>query len=276
MLIVGEMNTLEVKRVLDNGYIIFDAEDGELFLPRFEKPEGVKVGDEISVFLYRNARKEIVPTTMQPYVMPGEFGFLAVDEISSAGALLDWGLTRQLFMPSREMKMKMYRDREYLVYVYYDAVTQQIIATGRVDNYINVSEPNYRFNQEVDILVAFAHERGFKVIVNNAHWGMIYESEIFLEVNVGDKIKGYVKKVREDGKIDIALQPQGIHVVDSLSEQILSELKANGGRLDVSDRSDADEIASMFGCSKKSFKKAIGTLFKMRKIEIHEHYICLV
>ncbi len=270
------MNILEVKRVLENGYIIFDQEDGELFLPRFEKPEGLNVGDEVSVFLYRNARKEIVPTTMQPYVMPGEFGFLAVDEISNAGALLDWGLTRQLFMPSREMKMKMYQDREYLVYVYYDAVTQQIIATGRIDNYLNLSAPSYKFNQEVDILVAFAHERGFKVIVNNAHWGMIYESEIFLDVNVGDKLKGFVKKVREDGKIDIALQPQGIHVVDSLSEQILAKLKANNGTLDVSDRSDADEIASMFGCSKKSFKKAIGTLFKMRKIEIHEHYICLV
>ena len=277
MLEIGKRNILEISEVRADGYILKDMVDGDtLFMRRLELPEGAEVGKQVEVFIFMNAKREMVPTTMMPYIMPGEFGYLFVDEVSKAGALLDWGLSRPLFLPSREMTMRMRVDRSYLVYVYYDLVTRQIIATSRIDQYLNVSPAKYEFNDEVDILIASRHERGYKVIVNNAHWGMIYESEIFQEIEIGALYTGYVKNVREDGKIDISLQPLGFKVTDDLSEIIMDELHKNNGILRVSDRSDAGLIAEMFGCSKKSFKKSIGVLFKQRLIEIHEDYICLV
>lgn len=277
MLEIGKKNILEISEVRADGYILKDMVDGDtLFMRRLELPEGAEVGKQVEVFIFMNAKREMVPTTMMPYIMPGEFGYLFVDEVSKAGALLDWGLSRPLFLPSREMTMRMRLDRSYLVYVYYDLVTRQIIATSRIDQYLNVSPAKYEFNDEVDILIASRHERGYKVIVNNAHWGMIYESEIFQEIEIGALYTGYVKNVREDGKIDISLQPLGFKVTDDLSEIIMDELHKNNGILRVSDRSDAGLIAEMFGCSKKSFKKSIGVLFKQRLIEIHEDYICLV
>lgn len=277
MLEIGKKNILEISEVRADGYILKDMVDGDtLFMRRLELPEGAEVGKQVEVFIFMNAKREMVPTTMMPYIMPGEFGYLFVDEVSKAGALLDWGLSRPLFLPSREMTMRMRVDRSYLVYVYYDLVTRQIIATSRIDQYLNVSPAKYEFNDEVDILIASRHERGYKVIVNNAHWGMIYESEIFQEIEIGALYTGYVKNVREDGKIDISLQPLGFKVTDDLSEIIMDELHKNNGILRVSDRSDAGVIAEMFGCSKKSFKKSIGVLFKQRLIEIHEDYICLV
>ena len=277
MLEIGKKNILEISEVRADGYILKDMVDGDtLFMRRLELPEGAEVGKQVEVFIFMNAKREMVPTTMMPYIMPGEFGYLFVDEVSKAGALLDWGLSRPLFLPSREMTMRMRVDRSYLVYVYYDLVTRQIIATSRIDQYLNVSPAKYEFNDEVDILIASRHERGYKVIVNNAHWGMIYESEIFQEIEIGALYTGYVKNVREDGKVDISLQPLGFKVTDDLSEIIMDELHKNNGILRVSDRSDAGVIAEMFGCSKKSFKKSIGVLFKQRLIEIHEDYICLV
>lgn len=277
MLEIGKKNILEISEVRADGYILKDMVDGDtLFMRRLELPEGAEVGKQVEVFIFMNAKREMVPTTMMPYIMPGEFGYLFVDEVSKAGALLDWGLSRPLFLPSREMTTRMRVDRSYLVYVYYDLVTRQIIATSRIDQYLNVSPAKYEFNDEVDILIASRHERGYKVIVNNAHWGMIYESEIFQEIEIGALYTGYVKNVREDGKIDISLQPLGFKVTDDLSEIIMDELHKNNGILRVSDRSDAGLIAEMFGCSKKSFKKSIGVLFKQRLIEIHEDYICLV
>ena len=277
MLEVGKKNILEISEVRADGYILKDTVDGDtLFMRRLELPDGAEVGQQVEVFIFMNAKRDMVPTTMMPYIMPGEFGYLFVDEVSKAGALLDWGLSRPLFLPSREMTMRMRVDSSYLEYVYYDLVTRQIIATSRIDQYLNVSPAKYEFNDEVDILIASRHERGYKVIVNNAHWGMIYESEIFQEIEIGALYTGYVKNVREDGKIDITLQPLGFKVTDDLSEIIMDELHKNNGILRVSDRSDAGLIAEMFGCSKKSFKKSIGVLFKQRLIEIHEDYICLV
>lgn len=277
MLEIGKKNILEISEVRADGYILKDMVDGDtLFMHKLELPDGAEVGKQVEVFIFMNAKREMVPTTMMPYIMPGEFGYLFVDEVSKAGALLDWGLSRPLFLPSREMTTRMRVDRSYLVYVYYDLVTRQIIATSRIDQYLNVSPAKYEFNDEVDILIASRHERGYKVIVNNAHWGMIYQSEIFQEIEIGALYTGYVKNVREDGKIDISLQPLGFKVTDDLSEIIMDELHKNNGILRVSDRSDAGLIAEMFGCSKKSFKKSIGVLFKQRLIEIHEDYICLV
>lgn len=277
MLEVGKKNLLEVSEIRADGYILKDAVDGDtLFMRKMELPDGAEVGKEVEVFIFMNAKRDMVATTMMPYVMPGEFGYLYADEVSKAGALLDWGLSRPLFLPSREMTMRMQVDRRYLVYVYYDLVTRQIIATSRIEQYLNVSPPKYEFNDEVDILIASRHERGYKVIVNNSHWGMIYQSEIFQEIEVGALYTGYVKNVREDGKIDISMQPLGFKVTDELSEQIMEQLRQNNGILRVSDKSDSGLISEMFGCSKKSFKKSIGVLFKQRMIEIHEDYICLV
>jgi predicted RNA-binding protein (virulence factor B family) len=277
MVNIGSFNSLKVLRIGGGGYYLDGGEnEGEIFLPKTDVHTEVKEGDEISVFLTRNAKRNAIATTMTPFVMPGNFGFLTVDSVSTYGALLDWGVSFPLFMPSREWKARLRVDETYLVYVYYDTETRQIIATMHTERYLNLTTPSYKMNQEVELLIAAEHESGYKVIVDNAYWGMIYSSEIFEYVEIGMKTKGYVKYVREDGKVDVSLQKQGISVVNTLDDLILSSLEKKGGFLPFNDKSDPDEIADNFGCSKKAFKKCIGVLYKHRRIQIEEDGIRLI
>lgn len=278
MLNIGEMNTLKVARVAGTGcYLDGGDTEGEIFLPKTDvHKDEINVGDEIRVFLYRNARRNAVATTHEPSVMPGQFGFLSAESVSPYGALLDWGLTTPVFMPSREWKTRIRVGGIYLVYVYYDKETEQIIATMHTERYLDLRKPEYQMNQEVSVLFTEEHERGYRVIVDDAFKGMVYQSEIFEYVEVGMRTKGYIKFVRQDGKIDVALQKQGLSVVNSIDDIILSELQRNNGFLPFTDKSDPDDIADHFGCSKKAFKKCIGVLYKHRRISIEEDGIRLI
>lgn len=276
MLNIGEMNTLKVSRIGGAGYYLDGDDEGEIFLPKTDVHTDVAVGDEVTVFLYRNAKRNALATTHEPSVMPGHFGFLTADSVSTYGALLDWGLSSPVFMPSREWKTRIRVGNDYLVYVYYDKETEQIIATMHTERYLDIEKPSYAMNTEVSVLFTGTHELGYKVIVDDAFKGMVYSNEIFEYVEIGMRTKGYVKYVRADGKIDVALQKQGLSVVNSIDDLVLSELKRNGGFLAVSDKSDPDVIADMFGCSKKAFKKCIGVLYKHRRIVIEPDGIRLV
>ena len=277
MLNIGEMNSLKVLRIAGAGYYLDGGDaEGEIFLPKTDVHTDVAVGDEIKVFLYRNAKRNAVATTHEPSVMPGQFGFLSADSVSTYGALLDWGLSTPVFMPSREWKTRIRVGGTYLVYVYYDKETEQVIATMHTERYIDQSKPEYAMNQEVSVLITDTHPLGYKVFVDDAFKGMIYANEVFEYIEVGMRVKGYVKYVRPDGKIDVALQKQGLSVVNSIDDLIIADLQRSGGFIPVSDKSDPDEIADRFGCSKKAFKKCIGVLYKHRRIAIEDDGIRLL
>lgn len=273
---IGKINKLKVIDITDKGVYLEGGEEGHLFVPNRELQEKPAVGDELEVFVYRNAKRDAVASGIIPYAIAGEFDYLMVNEVSAAGALLDWGIAKDLFLPSREQTNKLKADRSYLVYVYYDEQTRQVIATMNIDKHLGLSKPEYKMNQKVDILVAKENEAGYRVIVDNAHWGIIYHSEIFEKVKYGMRTTGYVKCVREDGRIDVALQKQGFRATDSISSLILDELKQNGGFLPFNDKTDSQAIYDTFGCSKKNFKKTIGTLYHQRQILIEEDGISLV
>lgn len=273
---IGKINKLKVIDITDKGVYLEGGEEGHLFVPNRELQEKPAVGDELEVFVYRNAKRDAVASGIIPYAIAGEFDYLTVNEVSPAGALLDWGIAKDLFLPSREQTNKLKADRSYLVYVYYDEQTRQVIATMNIDKHLGLTKPEYKMNQKVDILVAKENEAGYRVIVDNAHWGIIYHSEIFEKVKYGMRTTGYVKCVREDGRIDVALQKQGFRATDSISSLILDELKQNGGFLPFNDKTDSQVIYDTFGCSKKNFKKSIGTLYHQRQILIEEDGISLV
>lgn len=274
---IGKINKLKVVSVADKGIIVENVESNEtLFVPNRDVKGDPKEGDEVSVFIYMDAKREMMGTMYIPYAVSGEFEFMTVKKVSAAGALLDWGIDRDLFLPSREQTAKLREGRAYLVHVHYDENTQQVVASMHLDDYMSKEFPTYKMNDEVEILVTKETDLGYTVIVDDKYWGLIYHSEIFERVDYAMRTVGYIKNVREDGKIDVALQKQGYQVVDELSGQVLEALEQNGGFLPYNDKTESDVIYNKFGCSKKSFKKTIGTLYRQRAIVIEERGIRLV
>lgn len=270
MIKIGEYNTLKVVKDLDFGLYLDGGSAGEILLPARYVPRNVKPGDELEVFLYHDNEGRLITTTAKPHATVGEFAFMEVRSVSNAGAFLDWGLMKDLLVPYREQKASMVEGRWYLVYVYLDNESSRIVASARINKFLDNVPADYEYNQEVDLIVADETELGFKVIINQKHWGLLYHSEVFKVLAKGDKLKGYIKEVREDDKIDVSMHKLGYAKVDGISQNILNVLNQNGGYMDVHDRSDAGEIYAIFGCSKKSFKKAIGSLYKNKYITLEE------
>lgn len=275
MVQVGKYNTLRVVKSLDFGVYLDGGDKGEILLPARYVPEICSIGDEIEVFVYFDSEDRIIATTEKPYAQVGEFAWLQVKSTNRFGAFLDWGLMKDLLVPFREQKVDMQQDYCYVVYVYLDHESGRIAASAKLNKFLDNLPVDYEFNQEVDLLVVQETELGYKVIINNAHWGMIYHNEIFCPVEKGDRIKGYIKHIREDEKIDVALQPVGYEKIDMLSSVILRSLRENDGYLPLSDKSSSEQIAEYFSCSKKNFKKAIGSLYKQRTIQILDNGIRL-
>ncbi len=268
----GRYNTLRVVKEVDFGLYLDGGEKGEILLPSKYVPEGTAVDDEIEVFVYFDSEDRLIATTEEPYIMAGEFAFLEVKSVNRVGAFLDWGITaKDLLVPFAEQRALMREGGVYLVYAYVDDVTGRIVASARVDKFLDNTPPAYGQNQAVEILVVQETELGYKVIVENSHWGMVYRNEVFSAINPGDYLTGYVKKVREDEKLDIALQPVGYRKAvgdGAISERIVEALRSAGGFLPYGDKTDADTIARTFGCSKKNFKKSLGALYKAHRIVI--------
>lgn len=273
---LGEMNTMTVVKEVDFGMYLDGNDEGEILLPSRYVPKGCKVGDTLDVFVYLDQDERPVATTLSPKAMVGEFAYLEVAWVNQYGAFLDWGLMKDLFCPFREQKMRMVKGNSYVVYVHLDKESYRIVASAKVEHFLSDERPPYKHGQEVDILVWQKTDLGFKVIIDNKFGGLIYKDQIFKYIHSGDRMKAYINTVRPDGKIDLTLQPTGLRQTKEFSETLLEYLKSNNGYCNLGDKSDAEEIYERFNVSKKTFKKAVGDLYKRKLINIAEKSITLV
>lgn len=267
MALLGKRNQLSVLRETASGLYLDGGNLGEILLPGKYIPEGTQEGDRLEVFLYRDSEDRLVATTEVPKAMVGEFALLKVIGFRrNIGAFLDWGLSKDLLLPLGEQEKRVEPGDRVVAYVFVDPTTQRIVASTRLGRFLGKTPANYRHNQAVRLMVAGETSLGFSVIVDGAHRGLLYKNALSVPVSVGDQLQGYVRTVREDGKIDVALTPTGYKRINPLARQILERLEANGGRLELDDKSSPEAIMEAFSTSKKAFKQALGTLFKERRV----------
>ena len=266
---IGEYNNLRINRMVDFGAYLIDEDTHEVLLPkRYLTPE-MKVGDNIKVFVYNDSENRPVATTETPHAVVGDFALMRVKAVNKVGAFLDWGLAaKDLLVPFSEQRVDMQAGRSYIVRVYLDPASQRIVASAKIAKFLNQSEPEYYHREKVDVLVVQRSDLGYRVIINNAHWGQIYQNETYQEVNIGDRFTAFVKQVRPDGKIDVTLAKIEKMRVDDLAERILDYLSAHNGEMALTDKSDPEDINKTFNCSKKDFKKALGLLYKQQKVTL--------
>ena len=273
---LGKYNQLEVVKEVDFGVYLNGDEDGEILLPKRYVPEGCKPGDMLNVFIYLDMDERLVATTLQPYAQVGEFACLEVAWVNQFGAFLNWGLMKDLFVPYREQKAKMVKGGKYIVYVYIDEESYRIVASAKVEHFLSKVRPEYDAGEEVDVLARQRTDLGYKVIVDNKFSGMLYHNEVFQPLSPGKCLQAYIKQVREDGKIDLALQKSGFEKVDDFAETLLQYIETQGGFTTMNDKTEAAVIYNTFGVSKKTFKKAVGDLYKKRLIMLEEGGIRIV
>jgi predicted RNA-binding protein (virulence factor B family) len=271
MALIGRYNSLQVVKHTDFGLYLDGGADGEILLPNryIPKDTPTEVEDWLNVFVYLDSEDKLLATTEKPKVQVGEFASLKVKEINSIGVFLDWGLPKDLLLPYSEEKRQLKQGDYCVVHVYLDKRTRRITATARLDRYLDKVAANYSLGQEVKLLVVEESDLGFKAVINNQHWGLIHKNEVFKFLRSGKQEIGYIKALRDDNKIALSLQPVGAQAADSLNEKILAKLRDNQGSLPVSDKSEPQVIADLFGVSKGNFKKAIGALYKNGQIVIH-------
>jgi predicted RNA-binding protein (virulence factor B family) len=272
---LGTFQALEVLRLVDFGAYLDGQELGDILLPKRYMPAGCKAGDFLEVFIYLDSEDRIIATTEEPLATAGDFALLKVVSVNQIGAFFDWGLPKDLLVPFSEQKSKMEEGHWYIVYVYVDDESRRMVATTKLDKYLDNVPPEYHAGQEVQLMIHSKTDIGYKVIVNNVHWGMLYQNEVFRPLKSGEQLTGYIKQVREDEKLDVSLQKPGIESAMDLSDRILSMLKEQGGFLAVTDKSSPETIYSFFGESKKNYKRAVGMLYKKRIITIESDGIRL-
>lgn len=273
---LGDYNRLTVLKEVDFRMYLDGGVEGEILLPSRYVPEGCKPGDELDVFIYLDQDEKVIATTLHPLAKVGDFAWLEVAWVNEYGAFLNWGLMKDLFCPFREQKKRMQKGERYIVYVKLDEESYRIMATAKVDKYLNQEMPKYKHGDEVQLLVQQKTELGFKVIIDNAFGGLVYENQVFRPITTGDRLKGYINNVRPDGKIDVTLQPTGRRQTEEFSDVLLRYLQENGGHCSLGDKSLAELIADRFKVSKKTFKKAVGDLYRKRIITISDSGIDLV
>lgn len=272
---LGKYNKLEVVKEVEFGMYLDGGEEGEILLPARYVPEDCKLGDVLNVFIYLDNEERLVATTLTPLVQVGQFACLEVAWVNQYGAFLNWGLMKDLFVPFREQKMKMQVGKQYVVHAHLDEESYRIVASAKVDRYLSKEIAPYEAGQEVDILIWQKTDLGFKAIIDNQYSGLLYESEIFQPLHTGMQLKAYVKQVREDGKIDLILQKPGQAKVEDFSATLLQYIRDNDGRILLNDKSPAEEIYDTFGVSKKTFKKAVGDLYKKHLVVLEADAISL-
>ena len=273
---IGRINTLRITRTVDHGVFLDGGESGEILLPTQQVPVPCSQGDAVEVFVYVNKEKRLQATTQRPHATVGQLARLRVVANSSAGTYLDWGLPKDLLVPLREQQVKMEEGKSYVVFVFLDEDTMSIAASSKLDKFIDVGYPDYAVGEEVDIFICANTDLGYRAAVNDAHWGLIYENEIFQDLHIGQRLKGYIKTIREDSKLDISLQRSGYKKIDNVARGILKKIEDLGGEVAVTTKSPPEDIYAMFGVSKKVFKMAIGALYKKRVITIEAEGITLV
>ena len=272
---IGKTNTLKIKKVVDFGVYLDGGEMGEILLPQKFVPSGAFAGDEVEVFVYFDSEDRPVATTEKPLAQVGQFAYLKCVAVTNIGAFLAWGLSKDLLVPFREQQKKLEEGKSYVVYVYVDYTTERIVASAKVGKFLDNLPVEFEPGEEVDLMIYDESDIGYKAIVDEVSSGIIYKNEVFRPLNLGEQLKGYVKKVREDEKIDLQIYKPGYQKLDAFSEKILEYIRANGGQMGITDKTSPRIIYETFGFSKKNFKKAIGGLYKRRLIVIDKEVIRL-
>jgi len=271
---LGKINRLVIKRRVEFGVYLDGKEWGDILLPKRYVPLTADIGSSVDVFLYLDSEDQLIATTEKALIKVGEVAQMRVVAVNKVGAFLNWGLKKDLLVPFAEQTVPMQQDFSYLVYCFVDK-SNRIVASSKLDKFIGKTTPVLNSGDEVSIVVAEPTDLGFKVVVNNEHWGLLYKDQVFKQLRRGYQCKAYVNKLRSDGKIDLLLDKPGYGKTLDLTGQILQKLEANEGVLMLSDKSSPEAISALFGVSKKVYKQAIGALFKAGKIEINETQIKL-
>ena len=276
MIKLGEWNKLRVQRKSNEAYFLTEDYDKEVILFNRDVEKELEMGAEVEVFVYSDAERSFIATFKVPKIKLNEFAVLNVTEVNKAGAFLDWGLPKDLFVPFGEQKLKMEEGRRYMVYLYLDKISGRLVASAKINKYLNKEPHSLKPKEEIDLMVAYPTDLGVNMIINNKFSGLLFDDEMIKPLTLGEKIKGYVKNIREDGKIDVRLRKPGpVEILDS-ERFLLEYITKNNGFLPLTDKSDPDDIRETLGMSKKTFKQAVGALYRKRKIRLEEDGIYLV
>lgn len=275
MIQVGKINTLTINRKVEFGFYLDDGKEG-ILLPKRFAPKQAKVGDTIAVFIYHDSDNRLIATTQQPKGMVDDIVLLKCVSTMPAGAFLDWGLMKDLFVAKSQQKLGMRVGGWYLVKIYIDQQTGRIAATEKIERFINNDNLTIKQKDEVDIIIYRQTDIGYSCIINNKHWGLIHNNQIFTALEPGQHHKAFIQTIREDNKIDVVLGKAGFSKVENEAEKIIRLLKENNNYLPYHDKSDPEDIYAFFGMSKKTFKMTIGNLFKQQKITLTQTGIQLV
>ncbi|MCL5128405.1 MULTISPECIES: S1 RNA-binding domain-containing protein [unclassified Algibacter] len=276
MIHLGQVNTLEILRESEHGAYLIDNEDNQVLLPNRYVPKEFKIWEKLEVFVYLDNDERPVASTDMPYVMRDGFALLRCNEVNDYGAFLDWGLVKELFCPFQEQAFKMKPGGWYLVHCYLDEKTERLVASSKTNRFLDNTELTVAEFDEVDLIVSHPSDIGMNVIVNKKHIGLIYKDQIFKDLSIGDRLKGIVKKIRPGNKLDITLGQIGYRNIEPNAEKIMHELHDNSGFINLTDKSSPEAIKDQLQMSKKNFKKAVGTLYRQRLIEIKPDGIYLV
>ncbi|QJW89554.1 GntR family transcriptional regulator [Spirosoma taeanense] len=276
MIELGRMNRLTALRETSVGFFLGDDDGNDLLLPNKYVPTGLAVGDDIDVFIYTDSEDRPIATTLTPHIQRDEFAPLPVVSVTNVGAFLNWGLEKDLLVPYREQSRPMEVGQWYVVFLYLDEDTGRLVASSKVSRFLDPDVSGLFEGDEVDLLAYEMTDLGVNVIINDRYRGLLYHNEIFRTVQIGDRMPGYIKRIRDDDRVDVSLQRPGFQNVEPNAQRILDALKANKGFLALTDHSDPQAIYQTLEMSKKTFKKAVGTLYKERKILIREDGIALM
>ncbi len=278
MLHIGQYNTLKILRDTQVGLFLGSEEtqEDDVLLPNKYVPKEFEIGNDLTVFVYLDHEERPVATTLKPYIKLNEFAHLKVNYNNKFGSFLNWGLEKDLFVPFKEQARPMEEGKRYLVYCYMDEKTNRLVASSKTQQFLSNDEVTVENGEEVDLIVSHITEAGINVIINEKHRGLAYKNEVYEDVKPGVRMKGYIKNVRPDGKIDVSLRKLGVEAIEPSSQIILDELKANRGFLGLNDNSNPEDIKTVLKMSKKVFKKAVGNLYRQKMIEIKEDGIHLL
>ncbi|HEU0138052.1 MAG TPA: S1-like domain-containing RNA-binding protein [Flavobacterium sp.] len=278
MIEIGKYNRLTILRDTKVGLFLGNGDEAEdILLPNKYVPQDFRIGDEMSVFVYLDHEERPVATTLEPYILLNEFALLRVNYVNQVGAFLDWGMEKDILVPFREQARPMEKGKRYLVYLYMDEKTNRLVASSKINQFLNNDTLTVEKGDEVDLIVSHITEIGINVIINEQHKGLVYKDEVYDDsIRTGDRLKGYIKTIRPDNKIDVSLQIPGYSNIEPNAQVILDELRASRGFLRLNDNSHPEDIKTVLKMSKKTFKKAIGALYKDKLIEIKDDGIYLV
>ncbi len=272
---IGQYNTLKIDRDTQVGLFLTDGKD-DVLLPNKYVPKVFEIGEEIIVFVYLDHEQRPVATTLEPYILLNEFALLRVNYVNQVGAFMDWGMEKDILVPFKEQARPMEKGKRYLVYLYMDEKTNRLVASSKTNQFLNNDQLTVENGEEVELIVSHITEVGINVIINEQHKGLLYKDQVYDDIRTGDRLRGYIKNIRPDNKIDVALQIQGYQSIEPNAEKILSELRASRGFLRLNDNSHPEDIKTVLKMSKKTFKKAIGALYRDKLIEIKDDGIYLV